>query len=206
MPDTPLFTDHEIALLADDTFFPHKAVITQKLRNLLEQLREAFHTPLQDAHLLAPAGFSLESYQFVKGEHLEHFPYQYLDFPRFYTQEEKFAIRSLIWWGHHVVFSLIVEGGHIRQYKENVINRFGQIADRGIHLYLGSSLWEWKHGPGLTFDITRDRKSQVAAILAHRSFFKLGVFLPFDAQHLSESHFLQAGTQALQAYLSIIAR
>ena len=90
--------------------------------------------------------FDTEASQFVKGEHLEDFPYQYLDYPRFFTKDVKFAFRSLVWWGHHMAFALILEGGHLRRYKENLINRFRSVADREIHLCLSPSLWEWKTG------------------------------------------------------------
>ena len=202
--DALSFTPNEVTLLADREFFQTKAAISAKIREILKQLHVAFHEELKEKDLLVPKAFMLESSQFVKGEHLEDFPYQYLDFPRFYTREEKFAFRSLFWWGHHVVFALILEGGHIQQYKKHLIDRFALIADRGLCLCLGSSLWEWHHGSGYTLELTRDRKSETAAVLAHRRFLKLATFVPMDSPTLTEGQLVEVGRQAFRVILPII--
>ena len=126
------FTSKEISLLSDTEFFAAKAHVSPKIRDLLERIHESFQRELKAHHLLVPDAFDPEARQFVKGEHLEDFPYQYLDYPRFFTRDVKFSFRSLVWWGHHMVFALILEGGHLRRYKENLINRFSSIADRDI--------------------------------------------------------------------------
>ncbi|RMH05567.1 MAG: hypothetical protein D6704_09320 [Nitrospirae bacterium] len=204
MRDAIEWTSEELALLADKAFFPAKARITQKIRLLLEQCHVIFSEELKQWHLLAPPALNLEAVQFVKGEHLEDFPYQYLDFPRYYTRREKFAFRTLFWWGHHVVFALILEGGHLRQYKENMINRYADIADRGVTLCLSHSLWDWHQGPGYTLDITRSRKSQVAAVLADRPFMKLATFVPLIDSVMTSGQLVERGRQAFRAMLPIV--
>ena len=198
------FTSKEITLLSDTEFFSAKSRLSPKIRHLLERIHESFRHELEARHLLVPEGFDPATSQFVKGEHLEDFPYQYLDYPRFFTRDVKFSFRSLVWWGHHMVFALIVEGGHLRRYKENLINRFPSVADREIHLCLSHSLWEWKHGSGYTLEITKGRSSEVAAVLAHRPFFKLARFVPFSdpAVQNGEAHHL--ALQALRAVLPVI--
>jgi len=197
-------TAKDVALLSDTEFFAAKARISLKIRHLLERIHESFQHELKARNLLVPEGFDAEARQFVKGEHLEDFPYQYLDYPRLYTREIKFSFRSLVWWGHHMVFALILEGGHLRRYKENLINRFPSVADREIHLCLSPSLWEWKQGSGYTLELTRGRSPEVAAVLAQRPFFKLARFVPFSdpAVPSSEAHHL--AHQALRAVLPVI--
>ena len=118
------FTSKEISLLSDTEFFAAKAHVSPKIRHLLERIHESFQHELKAHHLLVPDAFDPEARQFVKGEHLEDFPYQYLDYPRFFTRDVKFSFRSLVWWGHHMVFALILEGGHLRRYKETSSTAF----------------------------------------------------------------------------------
>jgi len=198
------FSPQEIERLTDTNFFLEKAAISQKIRHTLEQLHETYQNELGHHSLLVPDQCPAESFQLVKGEQLEHFPYQYLDFPRFYTREVKFAFRTLFWWGHHIVFAWILEGGHLRRYKENLINRFSDIADRDICLCLDNSLWEWKAGPGYTLTLTRERKPEVAAVLANRSYFKLARFIPFDDPILMSGSICQQGQQVLRTMLHVI--
>ena len=206
MDKTTTFTKDEGALLADKTFFTAKANISHKIRLHLEQLHQALYQDLQQYPLLSPDNLSLSTHQLVKGEHLENFPYQYLDFPRFYTREEKFSFRSLFWWGHHVVFALIVEGGYLRRYKENLINRYQFVSNRGTCLCLGNSLWEWENGPGVTLELTGDRKPEVSAVLANRPFFKLAKFVTFDDPAIFKGDFIQLGRNAFHAILPVITR
>lgn len=198
------FTSKDIAFLSDTEFFAAKAHLSPKIRHLLELIHASFQDELQAHQLLAPETFSLDAHQFVKGEHLEDFPYQYLDYPRFFTRGLKFSFRSLVWWGHHMVFALILEGGHLRRYKENLINRFPSIMDRHICLCLSNSLWEWNHGPGYTLELTRGRSSEVAAVLAHRPFFKLARFVPFTDPSVQRGDVPQLAHQALRAVLPVI--
>ena len=204
MKDPFQFSPEEVALVADTSFFRSKATISQKVREYLGQLHEVLKDELREQSLILPSQCNLDKFQFVKGEHLEDFPYQYLDFPRFYTRNEKFSFRSLFWWGHHMAFALILEGGALRQYKENLINRYSDVADRDLCLCLSSNLWEWKYGPGYTLELTHDRKPEVAAVLANRPFFKLSTFVSFEESTIMNGNLLGIGQKALRTVLPVI--
>ncbi|MDH3503726.1 MAG: hypothetical protein OEZ41_03490 [Nitrospirota bacterium] len=198
------FTAGELALLADQDFFRKKAAISVKIKQVLESLHHRLEAEIASQPLLAPEGFDPQARQFVKGEHLEDFPYQYVDFPRFYTRENKLAFRSLFWWGHHMVFALMVEGSLVKQYRRNLFNRYSEVADHHLCLCLSPSLWEWKAGPGLTLPITHDRRSAIAATLDHRTFFKIARFLPIDDPAIETGTIVDEGLKAFQAILPII--
>ncbi len=197
-------TADEWRVFANHEFFLKKAIISAKLKRTLEELHLALQPELADHPLLAPDGFDPTAVQFVKGEHLEDCPYQYLDFPRYYTRHNKLAFRSLCWWGHHLVFALIVEGSLVKQYRLNLFNRFSEIADRQLSLCLGPSLWEWKSGPGFTLDITHDRRSKIAAALDRRTFFKIARFIPLQDLETDTDVIIDAGVETFQAILPII--
>jgi len=197
-------TADEWRVFADHDFFLKKAAISAKLKRTLEQLHLALQSELVSRPLLAPDGFDAEAFQFVKGEHLEDCPYQYLDFPRYYTRQDKLAFRSLCWWGHHLVFALIVEGPLVKQYRINLFNRFSEVADRQLSLSLNSSLWEWKAGPGFTLDLTHNRRSEIAAALDRRTFFKIARFIPLQDLQAGTQHIINAGVTTFQSILPII--
>lgn len=204
MTTTHSFTAIERALLADREFFKKKATISVKIKQVLEDLHQQLEAEIASHPLLAPEGFDSQARQFVKGEHLEDFPYQYVDFPKFYSQENKFAFRSLIWWGHHIVFALMVEGPLVKQYRRNLFTRYSEVADHHLCLCLGPSLWEWKAGPGMTLPITLRRRSEIAAALDHRMFFKIARFLPFDDPAVETGTIVDKGLKAFQAILPVI--
>lgn len=180
MSNSLSFTDEETTLLTDAQFFRKKAKITEKIRGQLEATHEALKIELSQSTLLSPPEFDSACMQFVKGEHLEEFPYQYLDCPKHFHGKEKCTFRTLFWWGHHVACAWILEGSLVKQYKKHLIDRFHSIAGRGLELSIAPTLWEWKRGEGYTLPITHDRKAQVAAVVAERSFLKIVRFIALD--------------------------
>jgi hypothetical protein len=199
-----MFTDEEISLIGDQAFFQAKARITRKVRSLLDELHAGLREELQGVHMLTPQGFLPERCQFVKGEHLQDFPYQYLDFPKHFEADEKFTFRSLFWWGHHFIFALILEGTQLLRYKQNLLSRYQAVAGHQITLSLAPSPWDWQCGDGYTLDLTSDHRSQVAAVLSGRSFFKLARFLRTDDPTVRNGALVRVGRETLRTLLPII--
>ena len=88
-----------------------------KVRHMLTATHAALKEEVASASLVTPPDFNPANCQFVKGEHLELFPYQYLDFPKHFHDANTFTFRTLFWWGHHVVCALMLEGEGIKQHK-----------------------------------------------------------------------------------------
>lgn len=198
------FTPEEISLVADEKFFPAKARIMKKVRGILDEVHAGLKADLAGVELLAPPDFDVARFQFVKGEHLEAFPYQYLDFPKHFSGEDKLTFRSLFWWGHHVVFALILEGGQLRRYKQNLINCYHEVAGRQLCLCLGPTPWEWREGEGYTLPLTHDRKPEVAAVLSNRPFFKLARFVRLDDPVVIEGRLPQIARESFRTLLPVI--
>ncbi|WHZ17681.1 MAG: hypothetical protein OJF52_004534 [Nitrospira sp.] len=203
-PDRFLTPD-EVKLVADRDLFRAKERIILKVRDLLTELHRGLREDLGRSTLLLPPEFDPTKVQFVKGEHLEHCPYQYLDYPKHFLGDEKFTFRSLCWWGHQLVFAMIVEGGQVKQYRKNFVDRFHQMAGQGLELSLAPTLWEWKQGEGYTLPITHDRKAQLAAVLSGRSRFKIARFLPLDHPVMREGRLPELGRDTFRSLLPLLS-
>ena len=190
--------------MADQHFFLAKARIMAKMRHLLEATHATLKEEVASASLATPPDFDPTNRQFVKGESLELFPYQYLDFPKHFHDSNTFSFRTLFWWGHHVVCALLLEGEGIKQHKVRIVNRFHQLAGQGLELSLAPTLWEWKRGEGYTLPITHDRKAQIAAVLAERSFVKIVRFLPFTDPRVQSGFMPEFSRETFHAVLPIV--
>ncbi|MEO6307880.1 MAG: hypothetical protein ABIO96_11240 [Nitrospiraceae bacterium] len=200
------FTHEEAALMADRNFFLAKVQIMAKVRRLLTATHAALKEEVAAAALVTPPNFNSANCQFVKGEALECFPYQYLDFPKHFHDSNVFAFRTLFWWGHHVVCALMLEGEGIKPHKARIVDRFHQLAGQGLELSLAPTLWEWKRGEGYTLPITHDRKAQIAAVLAERSFVKIVRFLPFSDPRIQSGQMPEFSRETFRAILPIVTR
>jgi hypothetical protein len=200
------FTDEEAALMADQHFFLAKVQIMVKVRRLLAATHASLKEEVGPASLVTPPDFDPTNYHFVKGENLEFFPYQYLDFPKHFHDSNAFAFRTLFWWGHHLVCALMLEGEGIKQHKARIVDRFHQLAGQGLELSLAPTLWEWKRGEGYTLPITHDRKAQIAAVVAERSFLKIVRFLPFTDPRIQSGQMPEFSRETFRAILPIVTR
>lgn len=198
------FTDEETVLFADARFFQKKAVITAKVRAQLEATHRALNAELAGLSLAAPPGFNSKAHQLVKGEHLEDFPYQYLDCPKHFEGTNKLTFRALFWWGHHAAFALMLEGAEIKQYKKRFVDRFHQLAGHDLEFSLAPTLWEWKRGEGYTLPITHDRKARLAAVLAERPFMKIIRCVPLADPRIQAGQLPQLSCETFRAMLPII--
>ncbi|ULA64099.1 MAG: hypothetical protein LZF86_110800 [Nitrospira sp.] len=199
------FTDEEAALVVDAQFFRKKERISAKVRAQLNATYAGLAEELRQISLIAPPGFNPRAHQFVKGEQLESFPYQYLDYPKHFDGPNKFTFRTLFWWGHHVACALILEGEGIKQYRKHVVDRFHQVAGQELELSLAPTLWEWKRGEGYTLPITHDRKAQIASVLAERRFMKIVRFVPMTDSRLQAGLLPDLSREAFRSLLPIMA-
>jgi hypothetical protein len=200
------FTDIETSLLTDAQLFRKKAAITGKIRRMLEETHRALQADLGAVTLVTPPGFDSKIHQLVKGEHLEDFPYQYLDCPKHFQSGNTFTFRTLVWWGHYVVCALLLEGDGLRHYKQQLLGRFHQVAGKGLELSLAPSLWEWKRGEGYTFPITHDRKAQIAAIVAERSLIKVLRCISFEDVSVRDGQLPHVACETFRSMLPIVTR
>ncbi len=200
------FSDEEAALMADQRFFLAKAQIMAKVRCLLTATHAALKEEVASAALVTPPDFDPTNHHFVKGESLELFPYQYLDFPKHFQDSNACTFRTLFWLGHHLVCALLLEGEGIKQSKRRIVDRFHQLAGQGLELSLAPTLWEWKRGEGYTLPITHDRKAQIAAVLAERSFVKIVRFLPCGDPRIQLGQIPEFSRETFRAILPIVTR
>ena len=68
------------------------------------------------------------------------------------------------------------------------------------------TLWEWKRGEGYTLPITHDRKAQIAAVVAERSFLKIVRFLPFTDPRIQSGQMPEFSRETFRAILPIVTR
>lgn len=197
-------TDEEAALVADAQFFRKKERISAKVRAQLDATFAGLTEEFGHASLMVPPGFKPHAHQFVKGEQLEFFPYQYLDYPKHFDGGNKFTYRTLFWWGHHLACALILEGDSIKQYKKNLVDRFHQVAGQELELSLAPTLWEWKRGEGYTLPITHDRKAQIASVLAERRFLKIVRCVPMTDPRLQAGLLPELSRETFRSMLPIL--
>jgi hypothetical protein len=197
-------TDSECRLLGDTAFFPAKAAIAEKVKHWLTELRDALKKETAAHRFLAPEGTDFQQGQLVKGEHLLNFPYHYLDCPKYFSPGEMFTYRTLVWWGHHVVFALILQGPNLACYKANLLAAYEQLADRELALLMTDTPWEWRRGDDYLLPLSRNNRQAVETALAQRPFVKLHRCLSFDHPAIIDGRLAEEGLATFRLLANIV--
>ena len=100
----------------------------------------------------------------------------------------------------------MLEKEKIKQHKARILDRFHQLARQGLELSLTPTLWEWKRGEGYTLPITHDRKAQIAAVLAERSFLKVVRFMPLTDLRIQSGQMPEFSRETFRTLLPIVTR
>jgi hypothetical protein len=66
-----------------------------------------------------------------------------LDFPRFFSQEDVFAVRTMLWWNRHLSITLQLKGRYAERFSVPVFSHLPQLAAAGF--YINNSAEEWDH-------------------------------------------------------------
>ena len=200
------FTPEELSVIQNTRFFHIKAAVTPKVQNILQQLRGLYQEEFSRADPLMPDGVNTQSGQFVKGEYLLDFPYLYLDFPKLFTQQEKFSFRTLFWWGHYWIFAWILEGRYLDRYKKNILDGYERLSDQGLFLLMTDSPWEWRKEKDFVLEIRKDNRKEVADFLETRPFLKIHRYMDFNAPGFVQGNIVREAVDIFRLMQVIVAK
>lgn len=100
----------EKELAMNKEFILTKIAIIQKVYTLFGELAESYKAICASYQDQFPAEIFAPSAKISKGENYLQLPYVMLDYPRKFTGNDMFAIRSLFWWGNYFSISLVASG------------------------------------------------------------------------------------------------
>lgn len=197
-------TPDEIAVVTDRERLLAKTAATVKLKGHLEALHGELFLQVQAQHAgwRVPAGFDPAASQIARGESLEGTPYQYMDFPRFFTKDVFFTFRAMLWWGRGVCFAWILKGDDTAAFRRALydgpsVSGVGRITpEPGI--WFGGDPWDWEGFVPLS--------SVPPEALESMDFLKVGRMLPLTPERLTRDGFVAAGMETFNAIVPILSR
>jgi hypothetical protein len=101
----------ELALVNDSEWILTKQQVMHKAALLLELLSRQLKKAA-DANPAFPAQAWQQLPKISKGEQYKGLPYMVLDYPRIFSREHVFAVRTFFWWANYFSISLQVSGDY----------------------------------------------------------------------------------------------
>ena len=202
MADTTKITlsDKELSLVTDTDWILTKHVIIEKVYGLFAQNIPVIRSVLADAGSTLPAEVRSSVPKIYKGENYLQLPYVMLDYPRCFTGQHIFAIRTMFWWGNFFSITLHVSGKYKPATMETLIKNESLYNSR---FFIGINEDQWQHHfeESNFIPCMHITKEQQIKLLGENDFIKLA--LKFDLHQWNNMPaLLKEGYDAIAAVLS----
>lgn len=123
MEENQLFSCDEIQLIENEQFIRKKNKILRQSELILQKLGNQTAEKYSKLNALSPPP------KVSKGEKHQGLPFVVLDYPRYFSKTDIFAIRTMIWWSKAYSVSLILKGKYLTEYlkalNKNLVNSDG---------------------------------------------------------------------------------
>lgn len=182
-----MFTDLELQCLQDTRFLRTKATATLKVQRLLNLTLEELQQYLAHHPRTFPEAVQTRAGKLARGENYRGFPYLVLDYPRKFTQDDVFVLRTMFWWGNFYSLTFQLGGASWHRYRPAVQRNLPQLSGTSVWLCVNDDPWQHHRQPDnyRPLDVLSADEQQKQLVGAN--FLKLTRFLAVDAWELLPS-------------------
>lgn len=189
-------SEEEQRILSDTRFLRLKHHISEKIISYLADIERALHQEIGKTNLRFPEGTFLKAGKISKGEQYKGLPYFILDYPRLFTQNEVFAFRTMLWWGHHFSCTLHLSGPFLEKIKASLIQKL-TVMDTA-YFCVNNQPWEYHFEPDNYLPLGTLGREAVARQIDTNGFVKLSDFIPLNNWDGYKSFALETFARFLQ--------
>src|SRR5690606_27576835 len=136
-------SEQEMKMVEDADIILTKNRVIEKAGWLLADLQQVYYNILQDKDINLPGEIQNSSPKISRGENYEGLPYLILDYPKYFTRPDIFAIRTMFWWGNFFSITLHLSGIYKINFANQVKNAAGILKENEFHISTGEN--EWSH-------------------------------------------------------------
>jgi hypothetical protein len=190
-------SEDELQLLQNADWVLTKNKIIQKVYVLFGMIAEPMQQKLQTQKL--PEEILQSTPKISRGENYNGLPYVMLDFPRVFSRENIFAIRSFFWWGNYFSITLHLKGEYLRMFVD-VIQKNTDLLSIN-HFLIAIADDEWKHEVDEHAYVVIDGTNVhiIEQIFQQKKFLKISAKISFTEWNESAKRFVKLFEVLLQA-------
>lgn len=164
-------SQEELRLVNDKQWILTKNNIIKKIMHLLSDL-EQVQKDILDRSTSIPAEVRKVSSKISKGENYKGLPWLVLDHPRWFEQDNYFAIRTMFWWGTFFSTTLQISGRYKSEFGQKLLERLKK-DETGFMLCINDDPWH-HHFERDNFIALEEIDKELWKIISSRSFIKIG--------------------------------
>jgi len=187
----------EEALIKRTDWILTKNNLLGKVNHLLSELQSRQVLALQGIPGISQEIVS-SSPKISKGENYKGLPWLILDYPRLFSKESFFAIRTLFWWGNFFSTTLHVSGNYKDAYLQKIVGSFAHLQEQKFCVCINKEEWQHHFEKDNYRCVEELSLSTFEAIAHHGSFMKLAKKISLDEWNDADAKMLEMFIQLVQ--------
>jgi hypothetical protein len=181
----------ELALACNADILLTKNSIINKVYELFGHLSEVYNTKIEACDIAGEV--KKKSPKISKGENYQGLPWVMLDYPRYFSGNNIFSIRTMFWWGNHFSFFILLKGAYL---PANIAKRIIEITDTDDwYLCTATDPWEHHFEEDNMIPVKQLTQPEAESIITQNSFLKLGTKIPIErwesVENFMEENFIK---------------
>ncbi|MGY8765739.1 MAG: hypothetical protein ACKVI5_02645, partial [Nitrospinaceae bacterium] len=116
-----------------------------------------------------------------------------LDMPQTFSKTQMFTYRTLFWWGHDLIFSLILKQENLTPLVDKLIKLKDDSEWKNIYLAITPTPWEWENNTNNYTLLAKTSKIKLRKTLETVQYIKLCRFHPLNHPKFSELNWPNSG-------------
>jgi len=137
------FSAEEWSLVQNAEILLTKNRILEKVAGFLGELAGSYTGIALAESVLLPTTVSWKGPKISRGENYHGLPYLVLDYPRLFSKEDVFAIRTIFWWGNYFSITLHLKGIFCQFYRDAIVSSWEMLSANDFLVNITSE--EWNH-------------------------------------------------------------
>ena len=164
-------SEDEFLLVQNAGVILTKNAIIQKVISLFSLVAEDMKTELERTQL--PPAIKITTPKISKGENYKGLPYVMLDYPRVFSREDIFAVRTMFWWGNYFIITLHLKGEYQKMFSGSIKRNLFYLAERNFSICISSDQWQHELEGDNYISLSCITENQLDDIIKKKQFLKL---------------------------------
>ena len=135
----------ELNLVTNADFILTKNSIITKVVDAFGITASSFKAIAADMPL--PIEVLQSSPKIARGENYLGLPWVILDYPKVFTKQDTFAVRTFFWWGNFVSITLQLSGKYQQDYQQQIIQNLALTTNNNWQLCCNTTAWQHHFKP-----------------------------------------------------------
>ena len=190
-----MLSDEELQLVTSSEWILTKRIILDKVDILLGNLAVKQKAIIKKYKSILPIDVVASSAKISKGENYLQLPYRMLDYPRCFTGEHVFAVRTMFWWGNFFCVTILLSGNNKKVFENGYIAGNAKMENDGFFIGVNESPWHHHFEEDNYIALKNITKGEAEKIIQQKDFIKLAVRFPLqqwnDMPELLENAFIK---------------